>query len=88
IPDPKLKAFMAKEIDGQNKGFGLTMEIPLWNFKSKEIAAAENLFLKEKKELKAVKIELTTEVKNKFKKLKLSDQKIGLFQSGLPTQAE
>jgi len=88
IPDPNLKAFMTNEIDGKNKGLGISIEIPIWNFKSKEIAEAENLFLKEKQELKAVRIGLTTEVKAKFKKLEMTDQKLELFHSGLLTQAE
>lgn len=88
IPDPKLKAFIQNEIDGKNKGLGISMEVPLWNFKSKEIAEAESLFLKERQELKALKIELTTEVKSQFKKLKLIEQKIELFYAGLRAQAE
>lgn len=88
IPDPKLKAFIENEIDGKNKGLGISIEVPLWNFKSKEIAEAESLFLKEKQEFKALKIELTTEVKSQFKKLKLIEQKIELFHSGLLAQAE
>ena len=88
IPDPKLKAFIQNEIDGQNKGFGISMEIPLWNFKSKEIAEAESLLLKENQELKALRIGLTTEVKSKFKQSKLTEQKIELFYSGLLAQAE
>lgn len=88
IPDPKLKAFVEDEIDGKNQGLGISMEIPLWNFKTKEIAEAESLFLKEKQELKALEIELTTEVKSQFKRLKLTEQKLQLFYSGLLTQAE
>jgi len=88
IPDPKLKAFIQNEIDGKNKGLGITMEIPLWNFKSKEIAEAESLFLKEKLELKALEIELTTEAKSKFRQLQLTEQKIELFYTGLLAQAE
>ncbi len=87
IPDPKLKAFIENEIDGKNKGLGISLEIPLWNFKSKEIAEAESLFLKERQQLNALKIELATEVKSQFKKLKLIEQKIELFYSELLAQA-
>lgn len=88
IPDLRLKAFIENEIDGKNKGLGISMEIPLWNFKSKEIAEATSLFLKEKQELKALKIELLTEVKSKLEQMKLSEQKIDLFRTGLLDQAE
>lgn len=88
IPDLRLKAFIENEIDGKNKGLGISMEIPLWNFKSKEIAEATSLFLKEKQELKALKIELLTEVKSKLEQMKLSEQKIDLFRTGLLAQAE
>lgn len=88
LPDPKIKAFMENEIDGKNKGLGISMEIPLWNFKSKEIAEAQSLYLKEREELKALQMELSTEIKSKFNQLKLSEQKIKLFRTGLLAQAE
>lgn len=88
LPDPKLSGFSHKELDGKNKGIGISMEIPLWNFKSKAIAEAKSLVLKERETLKASKLELTAEVKTSFNQLKLSEQTIKLFLSGLLREAE
>jgi cobalt-zinc-cadmium efflux system outer membrane protein len=88
FPDPKLSGFIDKGIDGKNKGIGISLEIPLWNFKSKEIAEAKSLVLKQKEESKASRMELTTEIKTKLSKLRLSEQTIELFLSGLLKQAE
>jgi len=88
FPDPKLSGFINEEIDGKNKGIGISVEIPLWNFKSKEIAEAKSLVLKQKEESKASRMELTTEIKTKSSKLRLSEQTIELFLSGLLKQGE
>jgi len=88
LPDPKLSGFIHEELDGQNKGIGISFEIPLWNFKSKEIAEAESLFLRQSEELKGLRMELTTEVKTKLSQLRLSEQTIKLFHKGLLKQAE
>jgi len=88
FPDPKLSGFINEEIDGKNKGIGISVEIPLWNFKSKEIAEAKSLVLKQKEESKASRMELTTEIKTKLSKLRLSEQTIELFLSGLLKQGE
>jgi len=88
IPDLKLSGFSHKEIDGQNKGVGISMDIPLWNFKSREIAQANSLALKQKEELKALRMELKTDIKAKLNQLRLSEQTLELFQSGLLKEAE
>jgi len=88
FPDPKISGFVNKEIDGRNKGVGISWEIPLWNFKSKEIAEATSLAMKKKEELKALRMELRTEIKTKFSGLQLSEQTINLFLSGLLRKAE
>lgn len=88
FPDFKLSGFYNKELDGKNKGLGISLNIPLWNFKSKEIAEAEKLLLKEREELKALKMEISTEVKTRLNKMRLSEQTIKLFHEGLLKQAE
>jgi len=88
IPDPNISGFTHQEIDGQNTGLGISMEIPLWNFKTKEIAEATSLALKQKAELKALSMELRTEIKTKLNQLRLSEQTLELFQSGLLREAE
>lgn len=88
FPDFTLSGFIHNELDGKNKGIGISLDIPLWNFKSKEIAEAENLRLKQSEELRALKMEITTEVKIKLNQLRLSEQSIKIFHAGLLKQAE
>jgi cobalt-zinc-cadmium efflux system outer membrane protein len=88
LPDFKLSGFSQKELDGKNQGIGISFDIPLWNFKSTEIAEAENLSLKQDDELSALQIEVVTQVKAKLSQFKLSQQTIGLFRTGLLKQAE
>ena len=88
LPDFKLTGFSNKELDGTNKGFGLSLDIPLWNFNSKEIAEAEFLARQHEAELRALLLDISTEVKSKLTKLHLSEQTLNLFHTGLLTQAE
>ncbi|NQT80972.1 MAG: TolC family protein [Candidatus Aminicenantes bacterium] len=88
FPDFKLSGFINKELDGKDKGIGISFDIPLWNFKSKEIAEAESLLTKQNQELRALKMEITTEVKAKLSEQRLSEQTITLFHKGLLRQAE
>ena len=88
FPDFTLSGFMHNELHGKDKGIGLSLELPLWNFKSKEIAEAESLRLKQSEELRALKMEVAAEVKAKLNRLRLSKQIISLFHKGLLKQAE
>lgn len=88
FPDFKLSGFSQRELDGIDRGFGISFDIPLWNFKSKEIAGAESLSLKQQDEIKALRMDLTTEIRSRLSQVKLADQTIALFQSGLLKQAE
>lgn len=88
FPDFNLKGFAEDELDGRNRGFGISLDIPLWNFKSKEIAEAENLSLKQHAELKAVKMAISTEIKGQWARVKLDEQTLQIFITGLLKQAE
>ncbi len=88
LPDFKLSGFIQDELDGQNKGVGISLDIPLWNFKSKEIAEAESLKQKENQEIRALRMEISTEVKARLNEQRLSEQTIQLFHEGLLKQAE
>lgn len=88
FPDFKLSGFSLKELDGRNTGVGITVDIPLWNFKSKEIREAENLTRMEEEELRALRMETTTEVKASINRLLLSEQSLEIFQQGLLQQAK
>ncbi len=88
LPDFKLLGFSKKELDGRNKGLGIAFDIPLWNWRTKEVDEAESLFLKQNEELRTVKMELTAEAKTRINQLRLSARVIKLFTTGLLKQAE
>jgi cobalt-zinc-cadmium efflux system outer membrane protein len=88
LPDFKLIGFNKNELDGRNKGLGITLDIPLWNWRTKEVAEAESLFLKQNQELRTIKMELTTEAKTRINQLRLSARALKLFTTGLLKQAE
>jgi len=88
LPDFRLSGFHQKELDGRNTGIAISLDIPIWNFRSKEIQEAENLSLKEEDELRALQMELTTEIKSMLNQLRLSEQNLKIFHQGLLKQAE
>jgi len=88
LPDFRLTGFSNKELDGTNKGFGLSLDIPLWNLDMKDIAEANFLVRQHEAELRALLLEISTEVKSKLSKLHLSEQTLKLFHTGLLKQAE
>ena len=88
LPDFELSGFIQEELEGKNKGIGLSLEIPLWNFKSKEIAQAESLLEKQSQELRALRMEIATEVKSRLNEQRLSEQILALYHEGLLKQAE
>jgi cobalt-zinc-cadmium efflux system outer membrane protein len=75
-------------LDGRNTGIGISLDIPLWNFKSKEILEAENLIRMEEEELRALRMEVATEVKSWISQLRLSENSLQIFHRGLLKQAE
>ena len=88
LPDFKLTGFSHKELDGTNKGIGLSLDIPLWNLNARDIAEAKHTFNQREAELQALLLDISTEVKAKLSKLHLSEQTLDLFHTGLLNQAE
>ena len=88
LPDFKLTGFSNKELDGTNKGFGLSLDIPLWNLNARDIAEAEHTLNQHEAELRALLLEISAEVRAKLNKLHLSEQTLNLFHTGLLKQAE
>jgi outer membrane protein TolC len=88
FPDFRLSGFSRKELDGRNTGIGLSLDIPLWSFKSKEIREAENLTRMEEEELRALRMETAADVKAMINQLNLSEQSLQIFHQGLLEQAE
>ena len=88
LPDFTLFGFSHKELDGTNQGLGLSLDVPLWNFHTKEIAEAEFQVQRYEAELKALLLDISAEVKSKLNKVYLSEQTLNLFLTGLLAQAE
>jgi outer membrane protein TolC len=88
LPDFRLTGFSNKELDGRNTGIGITVDIPIWNFKSREIREAENLSLMEEEELRALHMEMSIQIKSSINQLRLSEQNLQIFHQGLLQQAE
>jgi cobalt-zinc-cadmium efflux system outer membrane protein len=88
LPDFRLVGFSKKELDGTNKGLGISFDIPLWNWRTQEVDEAESLLLKQNQELRTIKMELSTEAKTSVNQLRLSSRAIKLFTTGLLKQAE
>jgi cobalt-zinc-cadmium efflux system outer membrane protein len=88
FPDFTLSGFSQNELDGRNTGMGISLNIPLWNFRTKEIREAEYLKRMEEEELRALRMEIATEVKANLNRLQLSEQSLRIFHMGLLIQAE
>ena len=88
LPDFTLTGFTKRELDGTNKGIGLSLSLPLWDWKTRDVAEAEALHHMEKEELRALRLEIKAGIRAEVAHLKLSQQTIRLFLDGLLKQAE
>jgi cobalt-zinc-cadmium efflux system outer membrane protein len=88
LPDFTLTGFTKRELDGTNTGIGLSLSLPLWDWKTREVAEAEGLYHMEMEELRALRLEITAGIRAEVGHLKLSQQTIRLFLDGLLKQAE
>ena len=88
LPDFTLTGFTKRELDGTNNGIGLSLSLPLWDWKTRDVAEAEALYHMEKEELRALKLEIKAGIRAEVGHLKLSQQTIRLFLDGLLKQAE
>jgi outer membrane protein, heavy metal efflux system len=88
LPDPVLSGFAGEEMDGRKTGFGLSFEIPLWNFGSRETAEAAGLVLAAESALQAVKIRVAADIRTRVAGMRLTARTLGLFLGGLLTQAD
>jgi len=88
IPDPELSGFIDNELDGKNRGVGISLTVPLWNFGTKQITEARSMSRKQDHEMEALRLEVATNVAVHLNTLRLSAERIDLFHSGLLKQAE
>ena len=87
LPDLAIKGFSGSELDGKNRGVGIAIDIPLWNFKGRELAEAESLTHKIEQEYTALQMDLSREVRARLRQVKLAGETIAIFTSGLLHQA-
>jgi cobalt-zinc-cadmium efflux system outer membrane protein len=88
LPDFTLTGFTRRELDGTNQGIGISFSLPLWNWKTRELEEAENLFRKEEEEMRAMQMDVTARIRTRAAYLNLSQQTIRMFMDGLLKQAE
>ena len=87
-PDLAIKGFSHSELDGINRGVGVALDIPLWNFKGRELAEAENLSRKSEQELIYIRLDLAEEIRSRLRQVKLAEDTLEIFSEGLLQQAE
>jgi cobalt-zinc-cadmium efflux system outer membrane protein len=88
LPDLALKGFNDSGLDGINRGLGVAVDIPLWNFKGKELAEAEFLSTKSEQELNALRLDLAQEIRSRLRRTLLAEETLAIFSGGLMDQAE
>ncbi len=86
FPDLALSGFNDSELDGVNRGVAITLAIPLWNFKSKEVAEAVNLSRMSERELGAARLELANDVRASMRRVRLAEETLSIFTTALLRQ--
>ena len=69
-------------------GIGISLSIPLWNWKAAEIAEAEYLTARKNDELRAQRLDISAAVRAQARRLRQAEQMLGIFTGGLLNQAD
>ncbi len=88
FPDLALRGFSVNELDGVNRGLGISLDIPLWNFRSQEIVEAESLSRKAEAELRALRLDIGKDVRSRIRQVRLAQETLNIFSTGLLRQAD
>lgn len=88
FPDLALTGFSDSGLDGVNRGVGLSLSVPLWNFGSHEIAEAASSARAGEQELKAARLELAAEIRASVRRVRLAEEKLAVFTTALLRQVE
>jgi len=88
IPELALTGFSHSELDGVNRGVGFGLVIPLWNFKSDELAEAVSLSRMSEQELSAIRLELARDIRACVRRVRLAEKNLAVFTSALLQQVE
>ena len=88
FPDLALTGFNDSGLDGVNMGVGITLAIPLWNFKSNELAEALSLSRMSERELGAARLELINDIRARLRRVRLAEKTLSIFTTALLRQVE
>ena len=88
FPEFALTGFTHSELDGVNRGVGIGLSIPLWNFKSNELAEAVSRSRMSERELGAVRLELARDIRACVRRVRLAEKSLAVFTSALLRQVE
>jgi len=88
FPDFELTGFSEKSLHGKGAGIGISLNIPLWNFRVRETEEAHYHLLQETRELSAWELDVSTRIKTAGNRLRISEAVLNIFFHGLLEQAE
>lgn len=88
FPDFALTGFNDSGLDGVNRGVGVTLTIPLWNFKSNEIAEAVSLSRMNERELGAARLEVARDIRACVRRVRLAEKTLSIYTAALLRQVE
>jgi cobalt-zinc-cadmium efflux system outer membrane protein len=86
FPDLALTGFNDSELDGLNRGVAVTLAVPLWNFRSKELEEAVSLSRMSERELGAARLELANEIRASVRRVRLAERTLSIFDTALLRQ--
>lgn len=88
FPDFELTGFSDKSLHGKGFGFGISLDIPLWNLRVRETEEAHYHLEQQIRELSAWELDISTRIKTAGNRLRISEAALKIFFQGLLEQAE
>lgn len=88
FPDLALTGFAESGLDGVNRGVGVSLALPLWNFKSKEVAEAALLSRMSEKELGGLRLDLAKGIRAAARRIRLAEETLSVFDTALLREVE
>jgi cobalt-zinc-cadmium efflux system outer membrane protein len=88
FPDMTLTGFSDSGLDGVNRGVAISLTLPLWNFKSKEVAEASLLSRMNEKELDGLRLDLAKEIRASARRIRLAGETLSVFDAALLSEVE
>ena len=88
FPGLALTGFAESGLDGINRGVGVSLALPLWNFRSKEVAEASLLSRMSEKELGGLRLDLAKEIRAAARRIRLAEETLSVFDAALLREVE